>query len=298
MSTTVRLHIGVLLAAIAAVLSGHCVSSAADPFPPAALPGTEIGGNLPSGYEPSGAIWHTGLNKLFIVSDGGLVTRMNSDGTSVNNRSVPGDLEGICVADPLSSFAYVGVENPDGVMEFNITTGLVARTFNLTPWMTGPSNSGLEALTFVPNASDPEGGLFYAGLQADGKIYTFRLPIVSSSTSTTVTHVSTITPVAGRTDLSGLHYDVDNQVLYAIFDSSNRLRAMQADGTFIAEWVLPGSAQEGITLAGTDLFVSQDDGKVWRYSSFPIIPEPSTLVLLGMGALGLLAYAHRKRRRR
>ncbi len=28
-----------------------------------------------------------------------------------------------------------------------------------------------------------------------------------------------------------------------------------------------------------------------------VVPEPSTLILLGMGALGLLVYAHRKRRR-
>ena len=182
---------------------------AADPFPPGALPGTLIGGGLPAGYECSGALWHTGLDKLFTVHDGGTVSYMNANGSGVNNWIIGGDLEGISVADPSSDFIYVGVEHPDSIREFNITTGAVSRTFDLTTWMTGASNSGLEALTFVPDAGDPEGGLFYAGLQSDGKIYSFRLPIKSSASSTTVTHVSTITPVAGRTDISGLHYDVD-----------------------------------------------------------------------------------------
>ena len=75
----------------------------ADPFPAEALPGTEIGGGLPAGYEPSGAVWHTGLSKLLLVSDDGLVSMMNADGTSVNNWSVAGDLEAISVADPSRS---------------------------------------------------------------------------------------------------------------------------------------------------------------------------------------------------
>ena len=226
------------------VVSGS-VGFADDPFPPGVLPGTPIGGGLPSGYECSGAVWHTGLDKLFTVDDGGMVSSMNAYGADVQNWSLPGDLEGICIAEPGSDFIYVGVEHPDSIKEFNLTTGLVSRTFDLTTWMTGlPNNSGLEALTFVPDAGDPEGGLFYAGLQRNGKIYSFRLPIASSPSSTAVTHVSTITPVVGRTDLSGLHYDVDNQVLYALFDSADRLRAMKADGSFLAEWKeLPGTRQ-------------------------------------------------------
>jgi len=256
-----------LLLAATATLCSCAVGVAADPFPPAALPGTEIGGGLPSGYEPSGAVWHSGLDRLFTVSDNGLVTRMDRDGSDVFNWSVPGDLEGITVADASSDFVYIGVEGPDSILEFDLTTGLVTRTFDLTPWMTGPSNRGLEALTFVPDADDPEGGLFYAGLQDDGRIYTFQLPIISSTTATTVTPVSTIVPVSGRDDISGLHYDPQEEVLFAAFDSSNRLRAMESDGTFLQEWDLVGNDQEGIAFAGRDLFVAEDVGKeVWRYT--------------------------------
>jgi hypothetical protein len=242
---------------------------AADPFP-GDLPGVEIGAGLPAGYEPSGAVWHTRLERLYVVGDAGTVSAMDADGSSVTNWSVPGDLEAICVADPAGDFAYVGVENPDGVKEFDLTTGQVTRTFDLTGTMQGPANAGLEALTFVPDDSHPEGGLFYAGLQADGKIYVFDLPIVSSAVSTFVTHVWTITPVAGRAGISGLHYDRENQLLYAVFDDSNLLRAMQSDGAFVGEWSLPGNDQEGVTLTACDMVVAEDVGKeVWSYG-FPV----------------------------
>jgi hypothetical protein len=264
-----RIRIATLLFPTILLLRGALdVAVAADPWP-GALPGTEIGQGLPAGYEPSGGAWHRRLNKFLTVSDGGIVSMMNFDGTGITNWTVPGDLEGIAVADPASDFIYIGVENPDSIREFNIVTGQVTRTFDLTPWMQGPDNSGLEALEFIPDAAHPEGGVFYAGLQADGKIYKFNLPILSSTTATTVTFLGTITPVAGRADISGLDYDRDNQILYAVFDSANALRAMQVDGTFVAEWDLPGNDQEGIAVRACDLFIAEDSGKVWRYD-FPV----------------------------
>ncbi len=267
-----RLRVMVRLVVGAALFGGLVAPCVAEPFPIAALPGDDISGNLPGGYEPSGAVWHTRLERLFTVHDNGVVSYLDENGTDVNNWTVAGDLEAIAVADTDSDFVYVGVERPDSVMEFNITSGLVTRTFDLTTWMTGPQNRGLEALTFVPDAADLEGGLFYAGLQDDGKIYTFRLPIASSATSTAVTHVSTITPVVGRDDLSGLHFDVEHQRLYAVFDGDDKIRAMDANGTLRTEWDLPGDAQEGVTLAGTTLFIAEDSGDVLKYTDFLMLP--------------------------
>ena len=91
-------------------------------FPAAVLPGTTIG-NLPSQYETSGLTWHDGLQKLFAVSDEGIVSMMNADGSDIVNWNVPGDLEALTVADHSSNLIYIGVENPDSILEFDVTTG-------------------------------------------------------------------------------------------------------------------------------------------------------------------------------
>ncbi|MCY2928637.1 MAG: esterase-like activity of phytase family protein [Planctomycetota bacterium] len=263
----------------------------ANPFPPEALPGVSVGGNLPAGYETSGVVWHSRVQKLFLVSDGGTVSSMNADGTGVTNWSVGGDLEGITVARPQSDLVYLGVEHPDSIREFNIATGQVTRTFDLTPWMTGPDNSGLEALTFVPDAGNPEGGLFYAGLQATGQIFAFQLPILSSTTSTAVTHVRTIPALDGVSDISDMYYQAGQGVLYAIYDTANLLRAMTPDGTLVKEWSIPGSDQEGLALQGSDLYIGEDygtGGNVLRYSNFVGVPEPASLAVLALGGVAIL----------
>lgn len=253
------------------------MASAVVPFPTQALPGVSVGGKLPSGYEPSGIAWHLRLHKLFLVSDGGTVSSMNADGTDVTNWSVDSDLEAVTIPQPKSNFVYLGIEHPDSICEFNIATGKVTRTFDLTKWMTGPKRSGLEALAFVPDAGDPEGGLFYAGLQKDGRIFVFRLPILSGKTSTSVTHVRTIDADRSIADISGMHYAIAHDVLYAVYDSANLLRAITPDGTLLKEWDLPGDDQEGITFKDAELYIAHDSGGVYRYSPFTGIDQPSPI---------------------
>ncbi|GAF79826.1 unnamed protein product, partial [marine sediment metagenome] len=160
---------------------GKPITTDLQDFPPEVLPGTSVV-NLPVGYETSGLTWHQGLEKIFSVSDEGVVSMMNRDGTELVHWNIGGDFEAITVADHTSNFVYIGVENPDSVIEFDVSSGQITRTFSLTDWMTGPSNLGLEALTFVPDATHPEGGVFYAGLQSTGEVFRFGLSIKSSST--------------------------------------------------------------------------------------------------------------------
>ena len=248
------------------------------PFPASSLPGKDIGNGLGAGYETSGIVWQSRLQRFFTVDDGGQISSMDAQGNHVTHSQVSGDLEGITVADANSDFVYYAREDANAIIEYDVVKKRPTRGFSLTNW-TGPgSNSGLEALTFVSDASDPEGGLFYAGKQGDGVIYAFRLPIASSRTSTTVAFQFSFQPAPGRTDLSGLHYDAANRVLYAIWDSSNLLRAMRPDGTFLAEWRLPpGRNEEGITFQDGNLLIARDTGPdVYRYSNFPqVVPEPS-----------------------
>jgi hypothetical protein len=194
---------------------------------------------------------------------------MDQYGNKVETWSVPADLEGICVADPESDLVYLGVEDPDAIMEFNLVTGQVTRTFLLTDAMQGPANQGLEALTFVPDPDCPDGGFFYAGLQFTGEIFVFELPILSSLPSTNVKHVATLTPVAGRSDISGLDFDVETRILYALWDGAGCLRAMDTDCALIDEWLVPGNDQEGIAIQGCRAFVAEDVGaEVWSYAFF------------------------------
>lgn len=245
---------------------------------------TNIGTNLPSGYEPSGADYNDTTEKIYIVDDEGNLSRMNKDGSGITTWNIGGDLEGVAIANESSGLVYLGVENPDGIIEFDTTTGTVLRTFTLTTWMTGADNQGLEALAFVPNIADAEGGLFYAGHQGEGSVYVFRLPIQSSAISTDVTFVTSFVPVANYTDVASLDYDAANDVIFAGYDGPNKLVAVTPSGTFIQEWDLPQDDQEGVALSGNcDVFIAQDtDKKVWYYAStdLSVVVDENIIILL------------------
>ncbi|MEI6634805.1 MAG: esterase-like activity of phytase family protein [Chlamydiota bacterium] len=243
--------------------------------------GSGIGSGLAAWYEPSGIVWHDELGVLFLVSDNGYVSRMGSNGSGVVNWYAGGyDLEGITVADFSSTRLYLGVENPDSIFEFDVSTGaLTGKSWDLTPWMASVNpNSGLEALTFVPDGHHPYGtsrsaGLFYAGMQEDGKIYIFDVDLSSSGS---VSHVATLTPVSGRSDLSDMQYNMHTRTLYLIYDSSNYIREIMTDNTYIAEYTLPGADQEGISFVRTSpsdgvIYMGQDTGGVKKYADYPVI---------------------------
>lgn len=65
--------------------------------------GTQLVGGLPSPYEPSGVAWDAQSQKLYVVSDEGIVSRMNIDGSAVENWVFSGDYEGIAVVDGKST---------------------------------------------------------------------------------------------------------------------------------------------------------------------------------------------------
>lgn len=241
-------------------------------------PGTLIavrGGNLPSLFEPSGVLWHSRLQHVLVVDDGGQLAMMDPEGENVVTWQLgDADLEGICLADTESDFVYIGVEqNPISIQEFNLTRGQVTRVFDLEPWLSGYANEGLEALTFIPDTKDDEGGQFYVGIQATGEIFVFSLPILSSFTDNTVTFIENFTPENQRLDLSGLCYCLRNDILYGIYDSFNILIAMHTGGTSLIEWELPGNDQEGFAIGDNGLvYVAEDVDEVWRYQ-FAHLPK-------------------------
>ena len=269
---TAGLATGALLSTLGVPAIGHAMSWPASAATVIAQAGSPA--SLVAGYEPSGAVWHPRLQLLLIVGDDGHVSQLSAGGGAISTWLPGGDLEGIAIADPGSDLVYLGRENPDAVLEFDLSTGsLTGSVWDLTPWMTGAANLGLEALTVVD-------GLFYAGHQGNGNVYIFDL-----QPGGVVQLIGSFPAPFGRTDLSGLHYEAQTATLYSIHDSFNILVEMETDGTFIQEFDLPRNNQEGITLLPdctideSAVFVAEDSGAVVRYDGYPSIcagtPVPS-----------------------
>lgn len=251
--------------------------------------GTEIGhegapGGLPASFETSGAAWHPGRGTVVVVGDDGLVAELSPEGGVLHLWTLPGDLEAVAVKDEASgSRIYIGVEHPDSVVEFDLATGLpTGNSWNLTPWMTGPSNEGLEALACV-------NGVFYAGLQQTGTIFRFALGAGGA-----VQLLGSFPSHLGRSDLAGLDYDACTGVLLAIHDTADVIVEYDATGVFLREYALAGHDQEGVALRGgsptnaTRIFIAQDTGELIRYESYPVaISPPGTIADLGGGTAGV-----------
>ncbi len=230
---------------------------------------------LGAGYEPSGIV-SLDDGSLVLVGDDGDVSVLQANGTIVSSWSPGGDLEGVTTIDS-GDYVYIGVEHPDAIKQFSLSAGVfTGKSWDLTTWMTGASNQGLEALTFVPNGVHPyangtAGGLFYAGLQADGDVYVFNVDL---TTSDSVTLIATL-DLGTATDISGLHYEEETETVFAIFDGVNRLVEFSPSGIVQNSYELPGNDQEGITMipvCGSDVagvYIAEDVGpEVWMYGSY------------------------------
>lgn len=256
-----------------ALVTASLASSAAatiQPFPGSA--GIDIGAALPPQFETSGLCWHERLQCLFAVSDDGRVTRIEADGSLPQTWALGGlDLEDVTVADPDTDLVYLGIEHPDSIAEFRLSTGTITRTFSFGAWMSPLSSDGVEGITFVPDANAPEGGEFWVAQQLDGRIFRFRLPIASSATSTTPTFLGSFVPVAGRADLSGLAFDPASDSVFAIWDTANVVARITRAGVVVDEWQLPGTDQEGIAIRGCELFVGLDSAfTIKKHDGFPV----------------------------
>ncbi|PIR93678.1 hypothetical protein COT97_05395 [Candidatus Falkowbacteria bacterium CG10_big_fil_rev_8_21_14_0_10_39_11] len=261
---------------------------------------------MPSPYEPSGLAWNEVTQKLFTVSDptsdGNRITMMNEDGSNQKtwkkiNAGLGTDFEGLTIVDPNSNYIYVGVENRDGIYEFDITSPTdsprVTKVWDLTPWLqSSDPNRGMEGLTYVPNEFhsyniDPGHGVFYGGVQRDIDLtdaYTWNDAIIYAFDVNL--EVSGDVRLLGALDLhsslptrmiSDLFFSKDTGTLFIL--SYNTLYETSPDGQTIFNIYsgVPGGGEEGFVLDITpgsnmaEVYIAHDnDRTVTRHFNFPV----------------------------
>ncbi|MEK6938564.1 MAG: MopE-related protein, partial [Nanoarchaeota archaeon] len=234
--------------------------------------------NLPAGFESSGIVWHPFYGASFLVSDKGTVSKVNLDGLGVTSWSMSGDLEGITIADPASKYVYIVVEFPSQLIQFDPSTGTKVKTISLAgvvPATIDP-NLGIQGVAYVPFGYHPytniKNGLFYFGVQEDGKIHVVNVDF----TSGIVALIDSFTPVSGRVDISDLYFSTETKILYILYDSTNLLREITVNNTYLKESFLPGKNLDGVTVLShcsdteATLIVAEDAGRVMKYGNYPI----------------------------
>ncbi len=205
------------------------------------------------GNNMSGAVWNPTREKLWLVSNSGIVWRMSCgsgldpldaaswtvdfEGGYAAKWIVGDDTEAITQAGWDDEAIFVGVERDGGgrrlVREYDVSGNLgvvsLTNTWTILEMQSGAANSGLEALTFVPDDwlahggfvdrnGDPypasvfeTGGLFFAGLQSNGHVFVVDLDRRVGSPAGTYAFVGEYE--TGQTEIAGLEFDRSNGAL-------------------------------------------------------------------------------------
>jgi hypothetical protein len=219
-------------------LPTHC--EAGEPWPAESrAAAVDIGEDLDGG-EPSGAAWHKGLERLFIVDDQGNVVHMNADGSDpVQIDGLPADIEAAVAVPGDDEHIYVGLENPPGLLRVRIDDGETDGQWDLPNMSVGTPSKRLEGLAFLPDAhasairtaeDEPynggsgsafgSGGLILAAHQGNGRIYIYDVDFTSTDAAT---FINTYGPFSDGndtlTDLSGLDFHAGSAMVYALWDN-------------------------------------------------------------------------------
>ncbi len=254
------------------------------------------------GHDVSGALWNPITETLWTCENNpGVVRRSTFDeglNTWIVNQSwvIGGDIEAITQRGFNDPTIFVGVERDENnhrlIREYETSGFSLIREWDLITMLSGSSNNGLEALTFVPDSSlaamqfvDSSGvaydssqygtgGLFFAGHQNSGDIYVFDLD--RSTTGTDLAHVHVTTLPTGENEIAALEFDRTNGLLYAWHDASIDLLQVfgpgccgtftsvtQFDNPFCCNWNIEGLAlvgNDGCGTSGRSLLFTRDQG--------------------------------------
>ena len=225
--------------------------------------------------EASGVTYHPIRKTLFVVEDEGYIHEIRPDGTVVQKKAIQGrDLEGI-TTNPATGWLYAAVEDEEAILEINQQTLTVHREFKINRSFEGKpllkkGGMGIEAITFVPDASHPEGGTFWIGNQSfsrkpGGEPSVICEVVVPLLTAESTKAEGTIIRFFEMNfmDISGLAYHAQADSLVLISDTTNLLVELKRNGTILHQYLLPGVDQEGVTLDGLGyMYIAQESGQV------------------------------------
>ena len=254
-------------------------SAKAEPWP-TALAGTNIGagiGAFNSGFEASGLTYHPDHGYI-VVGDDGDIAIVQSDASITAYQMLGGDFEGITVKPHAADLAYIASENLNAILEVSLSElSLTGKKWPLEMPQSG--GWGFEGIAFVPADNAPAswgqsccGGFFVAGTQADSALRVVDID-TSVGSDTTISPVTTI--ATDYSDVSGLHFSTELNLLYVLHDAANRLTVMTLDGIKIAQYETPTqTAEEGVVVvpnceSGTaTVGLADDNGPiVMRYAA-------------------------------
>jgi uncharacterized protein YjiK len=241
-------------------------------------PFTVVGNIEKSGFkEPSGICFHPIRKTLFVIGDSGYIGELKIDGTMLQQKRLikKADFEGV-TCNPSTGLLYLAIEGEEAILEVDPDRFEVLRKFKIERTFEGEmrmkkGGDGIEAITFVPDAGNPDGGSFYVANQGKNltnindmsAIFELAVPLSDPNTNgiATIKRCFSI----GAIDMAGLQYDAASNQLLVVSDKMDTLFKVALDGTVLSAQELPGKDQEGVTFDDNGfLYIAQDCGGILK----------------------------------
>jgi uncharacterized protein YjiK len=248
------------------------------PIPKSEVPYTVLGNIEQSGFkEPSGICFHPIRKTLFVIGDSGYMGELKTDGTMLRVERIikKEDFEGV-TCNPATGLLYLAVEGKEEILEVDPDQFKVLREFKIERTFEGAvrmekGGDGIEAITFVPDAQNPDGGSFYVANQGKdltntsdaSALFELAVPLSDPNPKGTATIKRCFS--IGAIDMAGLQYVAASNQLLVISDKMDTLFQVALDGTVLSAHGLPGEGQEGVTFDDDGfLYIAQDSGGILK----------------------------------